>query len=96
MVDIARDLVPGLAQTTSYRLPALTVGPTSKHVVCGFAAGKCLLSWYPFSSATITTLADELADFETTKESVHFSAGKPLPDALVRQLVIARLAEIPG
>lgn len=71
MVDIARDLVPDLAQTTSYRLPALTVGPTSKHVVCGFTAGKRFLSWYPFSSATISTLADELSAFETTKGSVH-------------------------
>ncbi|GAB2486431.1 hypothetical protein GCM10027030_20670 [Luteococcus sediminum] len=66
MVDLAHDVVPGLVQTTSYRLPALSLGPTSRQVVCGFAVGRRFLSWYPSSSATITTLAHELSGVETS------------------------------
>jgi len=36
---------------------------------------------------------NELRDFQISKGTVRFSAGKPLPVALVRKLVKARIAE---
>jgi uncharacterized protein YdhG (YjbR/CyaY superfamily) len=36
---------------------------------------------------------DELQDYDTSKGTVRFSADKPLPVALVRKLVKARIAE---
>ena len=35
----------------------------------------------------------ELKNYETTKGSIHFQPDKPLPVALVRKLVKARIAE---
>lgn len=89
-------LVPGVREVTSYNLPAFQVpqATSSKGIVAGFAAGRRFLSWYPFSGQVITTLADELAGFETTKGSVHFTARHMLPDDLVALLVTTRLAEI--
>jgi uncharacterized protein YdhG (YjbR/CyaY superfamily) len=42
----------------------------------------------------IAALADELADFRTTKGSVAFEPGSPLPDGVVDRLVLARRDEI--
>lgn len=93
--DVVHDEVPGLVEVTSYRLPAFALGEgSSKLVVGGLAAGRRFLSWYPFSGQTIPTLADELAGFETTKGSVHFTVAHPLGDDLLRRLLQVRLAEV--
>ena len=44
--------------------------------------------------ATAETLADELAGFETTKGSIHFTPARMLSDDLVRLLVHTRIVEI--
>ena len=45
------------------------------------------------STAVLEAHAAELADYRTGKGSVRFTPDKPLPEALVRKLVEARLAE---
>jgi uncharacterized protein YdhG (YjbR/CyaY superfamily) len=64
--------------------------------IAGFGAGAKHCSYFPMSGATIHTLRAELKGYETTKGSIHFSPDKPLPAALVRKLVKARIAEIKG
>lgn len=81
-------------EVVSYRMPALAVGDGAKQVVCSFLQNARFCSWYPFSGSIITALADDLAGFETTKGSIHFSVDHPLPDDLVIKLVDTRLAEI--
>lgn len=62
-------------------------------VVAGFSATRKGCSYFPFSGKTLTTLAKDVAAYEQTKGSLHFSAGKPLPAVLVRKLVKTRIAE---
>ena len=62
--------------------------------VAGFAAFKNQLSYLPHSGKVLSTLAPELAGYETTKGSLHFPVDAPLPSRLVRQLVAARLGEL--
>ena len=85
------EIVPEAEQVISYRLPAFRVhGKT----FAGFAAFKKHLSYLPFSGSVLPRLADQLAGYAMTKSSLHFPVDRPLPKALVRELIATRLAEI--
>jgi uncharacterized protein YdhG (YjbR/CyaY superfamily) len=86
-----RGVLPRAEECISYGLPAFRV---DGEVVAGFAATAKGCSYYPFSSATLVTLRGDLSAYVTTKGALQFDAGKPLPAALVRKLIKARLAEV--
>jgi uncharacterized protein YdhG (YjbR/CyaY superfamily) len=48
------------------------------------------------SSTMVAAHREELADYETSKGTIRFQPDNPLPAALVRKLVKARIAEIAG
>lgn len=84
------EIVPDAEQVISYRIPAFRVhGKT----VAGFAAFNNHLSYLPFSGSVLSQLADQLAGYAMTKSSLHFPVDRPLPKALVRELIATRLAE---
>jgi uncharacterized protein YdhG (YjbR/CyaY superfamily) len=56
------------------------------------AAGHC--AFHPMSGDVVAALRKELRDYSTSKGTVRFQPEKPLPAALVRKLVKARIAEI--
>ncbi len=69
--------------------------PAFRHngfLVC-FAAFKDHCSLFPMNSTLIPAFRKELAGFSTTKGTIHFTVEKPLPAALVRKIVRARLAQ---
>ena len=91
--EIIRAIVPEAEECISYALPAFRV---RGKVVAGFAAFTTHLSYLPHSGSVLPALADDLKDFPGgTKSSLHFSADRPLPRALVQKLLRARLAQIP-
>src|SRR5262245_57435062 len=75
----------GLAAFRLNGRPLVAFGVTSNH--CAF---------YPMSSSTVEAHKDELKDYDTSKGTIRFQANKPLPAALVRKLVKARIAENAG
>jgi len=85
-------LAPGAEECISYSMPAFRVGGT---VVAGFLATSKGCSYYPFSGRTLRTLAAELAGYAQTKGALHFEPEHPLPRALVKKLLAARMAEVP-
>ena len=93
--DLRRSIlavIPECEQGLAYGLPGFKVrGKT----VAGFAAFKDHLSYLPHSGSVLAELAQELAGFESTKGSLHFTADHPLPAALVRTLIDTRLAQLP-
>ena len=59
-------------------------------VAFGAAANHC--AFYP-GSFLVEANKDELKDYDTSKGTIRFQADKPLPVALVRKMVKARIAE---
>lgn len=82
-------VVPEAEQCISYGLPAFRI---DGKVVAGFGAFTHHLAYLPHSGVVLPSLADRLRDYEYTPGSLHFAIDEPLPDALVRDLVRAKLA----
>ena len=85
------DVVPQAEQGISYGMPAFKVGGKT---VAGFAAFKQHLSYLPHSGSVLSTLADDVAGYETSKGSLRFAIDKPLPKGLVKKLVTTRMREL--
>lgn len=85
-----RSIVPGVEECISYRIPAFRINGV---VVAGFCATSKGCSYFPFSGSTLKSLARHLVRYDQTKSSLHFSTNKPLPTALVRKLIKARIKE---
>ena len=84
-------VVPDAEECISYGMPAFKVhGKT----VAGFAAFKSHLSYLPHSGSVLSSLEADLAGYEMTKGSLHFTIDEPLPGNLVNKLITARMREL--
>jgi uncharacterized protein YdhG (YjbR/CyaY superfamily) len=86
-----RDLLPDAEEVISYGMPAFRL---NGKVIAGFAAFKNHLAYLPHSGSVLTELRDDLARYESTDGSLHFPIDKPLPKAVVKKLVAARLRQV--
>jgi uncharacterized protein YdhG (YjbR/CyaY superfamily) len=85
-----RSAVPREAtETISYGIPAFK----HKGVLVWFAAFSNHCSLFPTASV-IEAFQSELKGFSTSKGTIHFPTDRPLPSALVKKLVKARVAQI--
>ncbi len=80
---------PEAAETISYGMPAFKY----KGVLVWFAAFSNHCSLFPTASI-VEAFKDELKDYSTSKGTIQFPTDKPLPAALVRKLVKARVAQV--
>ena len=90
---VATEVEPSAEQGTSYGLPALTY---RGRPLLGFRVAKQHLSIFPFSAGVVDAVRDRLAGFDLSKGTIRFTAEKPPPDEVVRELVRLRIAEIDG
>ena len=88
--ETIRSIVPDAEECISYGIPAFRL---DRRIVAGFQATATGCSYYPFSGTTLGTLARDLQGYAGTKSAVHFGPDRPLPVALVRKLIRARIAE---
>jgi len=88
-----RAAAPKAEECISYRLPAFRLGGKLL-VAFGATASHC--AFYPMSSRTVAAFKNELREFETSKGTIRFQVANPIPSALVRRLVKARIAENAG
>jgi uncharacterized protein YdhG (YjbR/CyaY superfamily) len=79
---------PEATETISYRIPAFK----HKRVLVWFAAFSNHCSLFPTASV-IEVFGNELKGFTTSKGTIHFPTDKPLPTALIKKLVKARVAQ---
>ncbi len=80
---------PEATEAISYGMPAFK----HKGVLVWFAAFSNHCSLFPTASV-IEAFKNELKSFSTSKGTIQFPTDKPLPTALVRKLVQARVAQI--
>src|SRR5256714_3374929 len=83
-------VAPKVEECISYGIPAFRLKGRSL-VFFGAWANHC--SFYPGSSATLRKFRNQLKNFQISKGTIRFSSDKPLPIALVKKLVKARMAE---
>jgi uncharacterized protein YdhG (YjbR/CyaY superfamily) len=82
---------PRAEEGLSYGLPGFRLD--GRPLAC-FAAAANHCSLHPMSAAVIRAHAADLAGYETSKGTIRFPAGKPLPSTLVRKIVKTRMAEL--
>jgi len=83
---------PKAEECISYQLAAFR--QNGMLVAFGATANHC--AFYLMSASTVLAHKDELKKYDTSKGTIRFRADKPLPAALVRKLVKARIAENVG
>lgn len=81
---------PGAVECIAWQMPSFRA--EGRLLVC-YGAAKNHCSLYPMSSDLMEEMAGDLAGFDTSKGTIRFLPEEPLPAALVRRLVKARLAE---
>jgi uncharacterized protein YdhG (YjbR/CyaY superfamily) len=87
---VIRSVVPPEAtEAISYGMPTFKY----KGSLVAFAAFSNHCSFFPMGSSVLEAFQDEVKDFRTSKGTLHFPLDKPLPAALLKKLVKARMAQ---
>ncbi|HLJ29788.1 MAG TPA: DUF1801 domain-containing protein [Candidatus Angelobacter sp.] len=79
---------PEATEVISYRIPAFK----DNRILVWYAAFSSHCSLFPTASV-IEAFKDELEGFSTSKGTIHFPTDKPMPIALIKKLVKARVAQ---
>ena len=83
-------VAPTAEECISYGIPAFRL---NGHSLVFFGAWANHCAFYPGSSNTLKKFRNELRNFQTSKGTLRFSPDKPMPVALVKKLLKARIAE---
>src|SRR5438552_8964546 len=87
---VIRSAVPPEAtEAISYGMPTFKY----KGSLVAFAAFSNHCSFFPMSLSVIEAFKKELKPFQTSKGTLQFPVDKPIPSALVKKLVKARIAQ---
>jgi uncharacterized protein YdhG (YjbR/CyaY superfamily) len=82
-----KEIVPEAQEVISYQMPAYKY----HGMLVGFAAFKNHCSFVPWNSKTVEQFKEELNDFSVSKGTIRFTPEKPIPDALLKKIIEARV-----
>jgi uncharacterized protein YdhG (YjbR/CyaY superfamily) len=85
-----KSIVPDATEAVSYGVPAFKY---RGRPLVSYGAAKTHCAFYVQSPAVMDDHAADLEGYDTAKGTVRFAPDQPLPDELVRKLVLARMAE---
>jgi len=88
-----RKAVPAVKEGISYQIPVYTLNGVPVLFVAGW---KAHYSIYPASDALVAAFKTDLAPYERSKGTIRFPNERPLPVAVIKRLVKARLRELDG
>ena len=83
-----RSLLPDAEACISYAMPAFKIDGTA---VAGFAGFKKHCSYFPHSGDVIPSLLPALTKYDPDAGTLRFPVDTPLPLAVLRKLVVARI-----
>lgn len=86
---VIRKAAPAAEECISYGVPAFR----QNGMLVGFGATAHRCAFYLMNGTAVADHADDLRGLDTSKGTIRFDPDEPLPVALVRKLVKARLAE---
>lgn len=87
---VIRSVVPkDASEVISYSIPAFR----QKKIIVWYAAFSSHCSLFP-TAAIIEEFKDELNDYTISKGTIQFPLDKPLPSALIKRIVKARVAQL--
>ncbi len=90
---VIRSVVPPeTTEIISYGIPTFKY----KRGLVAFAAFTGHCSFFPLGSSALDLFQEELKEFRVSKGTLHFPMDKPLPVALVKKIVKARIAQDDG
>jgi len=92
--ETIRSIAPGTTEEISYGVAACRSPEPNAGRLAGYSAGKKFCSYYPMSGSVLTTLKDAVKAYTTSSGALQFALDKPLPAALIKKLIQARLKEI--
>jgi uncharacterized protein YdhG (YjbR/CyaY superfamily) len=84
-----KEAAPQAEELISYRIPSYKYHGSLVH----FAAFKNHCSFIVVNKAILETFKSELDGFYTSGATIRFTAEKPLPEALVKEIVKTRMKE---
>ena len=84
-----RSIAPKADECISYGIPAFRLNG----MLVGFGATSKHCALYLMSGTIVEAFRDDLRDYDTSRGTIRFQAEQPLPVALVKKLVRARIAE---
>ena len=82
---------PGAVEVVSYGIPAFKL---EGRMLVWYAAWKAHTSLYPMKGIAKRVPAAQLEGYVITKGTIRFPLDRPLPVALIKKLVKARVAEV--
>ncbi|HUA15560.1 MAG TPA: DUF1801 domain-containing protein [Verrucomicrobiae bacterium] len=80
---------PETTEALSYGIPTFRY----KGGLVAYAAFKDHCSLFPLGSSALDSFAEELKGYRASKGTLHFPIDKPMPAALVKKIVKARIAQ---
>ena len=84
---LIHQLVPDVEEKISYGIPCFNYKGT---YLIYFAAFKKHMSLYPVTDDMIKDLGDKLAEFRAGRGTLRFTEDKPIPDALLKKIILYR------
>jgi uncharacterized protein YdhG (YjbR/CyaY superfamily) len=87
--ETIRKAAPKAEELISYQIPTYKLNGALVH----FACFEKHCSFFVVNKGILTEFASELKDYKTSGTTIHFTAEKPLPVALVKKIVKVRVIQ---